>query len=127
MNTTTLTLDQVLALGVELEGTPEIKGLMAHKLPFKTKYHLNELLNTIKPTIEFVRSESDKLVKEMGTEEDGQILIKESSPEFQTYWTKMQEITSVVKEISHYPFTLEDFATAELDGYFRQIFMLIKS
>ncbi len=127
MITTTLSLDQILALSVEIEGNEKFKGLMSHKLPFKTKYHLNELLNTIKPTIDFVKAESDKMVKEMGTEENGNIYIKETSPEFKLYWEKMQEITSVTKEISHYPFTFDDFGTSELDGYFRHIFLLIKS
>lgn len=127
MITTTLSLDQILALSVEIEGNEKLKGLMSHKLPFKTKYHLNELLNTIKPSVDFVREESDKMVKEMGTEENGNIYIKETSPEFKVYWDKMQEITSVTKEISHYPFTFDDFSTCELDGYFRHIFLLIKS
>jgi hypothetical protein len=127
MITTTLSLDQILALSVELEGNQHLKGLMSYKLPFKTKYHLNQLLNTINPMVEFVKAESDKLVKEMGTIENDNLFIKETSPEFKIYWEKMQEITSVTQEISHYPFTFDDFSTCELDGYFRHIFLLIKS
>lgn len=127
MKSTKLTLDQVLALQLELEGNDQIKGILAHKLPFKTKYYLNELLQSIKPSAEFVRAESDKLVKELGVEENGQFIIKENTPAFKTYWNQMQEITSVEKEITHYPFSISDFEHCELDGYHRHIFLLIQS
>lgn len=127
MKSTKLTLDQVLALQLELEGNDHIKGILAHKLPFKTKYYLNELLQSIKPSVEFVRAESDKLVKELGVEENGQIIIKENTPAFKTYLEQMQDITSVEKEITHYPFSISDFEHCELDGYHRHIFLLIQS
>jgi hypothetical protein len=127
MKSTKLTLDQILALQIELEGNDQIKGIFAHKLPFKTKYYLNELLQSIKPSVEFVRSESDKLVKELGVEDNGQIIIKQDNPAFAQYWKQMEEITSVEKEITHYPFTFSDFEHCELDGYHRHIFLLIQN
>lgn len=127
MITTKLTLDQVLALHLEIEGNEQIKGLLAHKLSFKTKYHLNELAKAINPSVDFVRAESEKLVKELGVEEKGQFIIKENTEAFATYWKQMQEITSVEKEISHYPFTMQDFENCELDGYHKHIFLLIQT
>jgi len=127
MKFTILTLDQILALQIELEGNDQIKGILAHKLPFKTKYYLNELLQSIKPSVEFVRSESDRLVKEMGVIENGTFIIKQDSPSFAEYWKQMQEITSVEKEITHYPFSVTDFEHCELDGYHKHIFLLLQN
>ena len=127
MKSTILTLDQILALQIELEGNDQIKGILAHKLPFKTKYYLNELLQSIKPSVEFVRSESDRLVKEMGVIENGTFIIKQDSPSFSEYWKQMQEITSVEKEITHYPFSVTDFEHCELDGYHKHIFLLLQN
>lgn len=127
MITTKLTLDQLLALEIELSGNEQVKGLLAHKLPFKTKYHLNELLNAITPSVNFVRDESNKLVAELGEQVDGQFIIKHESPAFAQYWKQMQEITSVEKDILHYPFTIQDFEHCELDGYHKHIFLLIQN
>ena len=127
MKSTKLTLDQVMALHLEIEGNDQIKGILAHKLPFKTKYYLNELLQSIKPSVEFVRAESDKLVKELGVDENGVFIIKQNTPAFNTYWKQMQKLTSVEKEITHYPFSITDFEHCELDGYHRHIFLLIQS
>lgn len=127
MKSTKLTLDQVLALHLELEGNDQIKGILAHKLPFKTKYYLNELMQSLKPSVDFVRAESDRLLNELGSEDNGRMIIKQDTPAFQTYWNLMQDITSVEKEITHYPFSMTDFEHCELDGYHRHIFLLIQS
>lgn len=136
--TTSLTVGELTQLHTELSGTEKQTGLLQQKLPMVLKYHLTKLAKIAAEEFETTEKLRNELVSKLGTknEETGEVLIprvitKENSkelianPVFVEYIKEFTEILNVKKEVEHYKFLLQEFASLETDAVFPVFFSLI--
>lgn len=109
MKKSTLKLAQVLALAVEVNGTPEYPGLLSEPISHKTKYWLNKLMDVLTKEHEAYEKIRVELVQKYGdTDNDGNTQVNEKSKDFQKFLTEINEILSQEIELEHGQFTIDD-------------------
>lgn len=131
---------ELLTLDAELNGTEKAAGLLSLKLSLATKYHLTKIAKITseeKETFEKMRMD---LIKELGTEKDGQISIQEIEtikgengepdkvqlhPDYIKFREQLEELFVQEKEIEQPNFKIEDFASLETEGNFPAFFKLL--
>jgi hypothetical protein len=125
MKTTTLTLGEIYTLNLELFGNENNKGLLAQPLTLKVKYWLQRLADKLKSEVATIDEVRNGLIKELGTEIDGQVQIKTDSPNFVKFQEQYVELLETEKEISHAIFTLDQFENLEAAEYYAVFLKLI--
>jgi hypothetical protein len=125
MKTTKLTLGEIYTLNLELFGNEKNKGLLSQPLTLKVKYWLQRLADKLKSEVATIDEIRNGLIKELGTEEDGQVQIKTDSPNFVKFQEQYMELLNEEKEISHAIFTLEQFENLEAAEYYAIFLKLI--
>jgi hypothetical protein len=125
MKTTTLTLGEIYTLNLELFGNENNKGLLSQPLTLKVKYWLQRLADKLKSEVATIDEIRNGLIKELGTEEDGQVQIKTDSPNFVKFQEQYMELLNEEKEISHAVFTLDQFENLEAAEYYAIFLKLI--
>jgi hypothetical protein len=125
MKTTKLTLGEIYTLNLELFGNENNKGLLSQTLPLKVKYWLQRLADKLKSEVATIDEVRNGLIKELGTEIDGQVQIKVDSPNFVKFQEQYTELLNEEKEITHAIFTLDQFETLEAAEYYAVFLKLI--
>jgi hypothetical protein len=125
MKSTKLTLGEIYTLNLELFGNENNKGLLSQPLTLKVKYWLQRLADKLKSEVATIDEIRNGLIKELGTEEDGQVQIKTNSPNFVKFQEQYVELLETEKEISHAIFTLEQFENLEAAEYYAIFLKLI--
>jgi len=125
MKTTTLTLGEIYTLNLELFGNENNKGLLSQPLTLKVKYWLQRLADKLKSEVATIDEVRNGLIKELGTEIDGQVQIKTDSPNFVKFQEQYVELLETEKEISHAIFTLDQFENLEAAEYYAIFLKLI--
>lgn len=125
MKTTKLTLGEIYTLNLELFGNENNKGLLSQPLSLKLKYWLQRLADKLKSEVATIDEIRNGLIKELGTEEDGQVQIKVDSPNFVKFQEQYTELLETEKEITHAIFTLEQFESLEAAEYYAVFLKLI--
>lgn len=125
MKTTKLTLGEIYTLNLELFGNENNKGLLSQPLSLKVKYWLQRLADKLKSEVATIDEVRNGLIKELGTEEDGQVQIKIDSPNFVKFQEQYTELLETEKEITHAIFTLEQFENLEAAEYYAVFLKLI--
>lgn len=131
---------EILTLDAELNGTEKFKGLLSQKMSLATKYQLTKIAKITgeeKETFEKMRMD---LIKELGTEKDGQISIPEIEtikgengepdkvqlhPDYIKFREQLEELFVQEKELEQPNFKIEDFASLETEGNFPAFFKLL--
>jgi hypothetical protein len=126
MTTTKLTLEEIYILNIELFGDEKNKGLLAQPLSLKVKYWLKGLADTLESEVTTIDEFRNGLIRELGSEENGQIQIKNDSPQFAKFQEQYAELLREEKEISHAIFTFEQFEHLEAAEYYSVFLKLIK-
>jgi hypothetical protein len=125
MKTTKLTLGEIYTLNLELFGNENNKGLLSQPLSLKLKYWLQRLADKLKSEVATIDEIRNGLIKELGTEEDGQVQIKVDSPNFVKFQEQYTELLNEEKEITHAVFTLDQFESLEAAEYYAVFLKLI--
>ena len=125
MKTTKLTLGEIYTLNLELFGNENNKGLLSQPLSLKLKYWLQRLADKLKSEVATIDEVRNGLIKELGTEEDGQVQIKVDSPNFVKFQEQYTELLNEEKEITHAVFTLDQFENLEAAEYYAVFLKLI--
>ena len=125
MKTTKLTLGEIYTLNLELFGNENNKGLLSQPLSLKVKYWLQRLADKLKSEVATIDEVRNGLIKELGTEEDGQVQIKVDSPNFVKFQEQYTELLETEKEITHAIFTLDQFESLEAAEYYAVFLKLI--
>jgi hypothetical protein len=125
MKQTTLTLGEIYTLNLELFGNENNKGLLSQPLPLKVKYWLQRLADKLKSEVATIDEIRNGLIKELGTEIDGQVQIQTDSPNFVKFQEQYVELLETEKEISHAIFTLDQFENLEAAEYYAIFLKLI--
>jgi len=145
MKNTQLSLFEILGLEIEINGLVNSKtgeiiepGLLREKLSFVTKYWLNQLSEILLKEKYSLEKSREELVKSIiGSEnkeetysipiyinevkdENGNFISGDINPKFLEFQKEYGTLLQETKEISHYPFTLDDFKTInESSGVYR--------
>jgi len=125
MKQTKLTLGEIYTLNLELFGNENNKGLLAQPLTLKVKYWLQRLADKLKSEVATIDEVRNGLIKELGTEENGQVQIKIDSPNFEVFQKQYTELLDTEKEITHAIFTLDQFENLEAAEYYAVFLKLI--
>jgi len=125
MKQTKLTLGEIYTLNLELFGNENNKGLLSQPLPLKVKYWLQRLADKLKSEVATIDEIRNGLIKELGTEENGQVQIKIDSPNFEVFQKQYTELLETEKEITHAIFTLDQFENLEAAEYYAVFLKLI--
>jgi len=125
MKQTKLTLGEIYTLNLELFGNENNKGLLSQPLPLKVKYWLQRLADKLKSEVATIDEIRNGLIKELGTEENGQVQIKIDSPNFVKFQEQYVELLDTEKEITHAIFTLDQFENLEAAEYYAIFLKLI--
>lgn len=76
-----------------INSTQSLRNLMAEKLPIKVSYRLSKLVIKIQPELTVYDEQRMKLVKELGTEENGSWVVSpENITKFTDELAKLQEL-----------------------------------
>jgi hypothetical protein len=137
----TLKLQDILTLEAELNGftnpkTGEkvLEGFLKEKLNLATKYRLTKLSEELKKEKYILDGLRDELIKEYGTEEDGQISIQmfedkkqtKINPKFVEFQSKYTELLDEEKVIDYTPLTISDLDKIESNENYSILFKLIQ-
>jgi hypothetical protein len=125
MKNTTLTLGEIYTLNLELFGNENNKGLLSQPLSLKVKYWLQRLADKLKSEVATIDEVRNGLIKELGEEIDGQVQIKNDSPNFVKFQEQYVELLDTEKEITHAIFTLDQFENLEAAEYYAVFLKLI--
>ena len=141
MSQITLKLHEILTLESELNGfvnlqTGEkvLEGFLKEKLNLATKYRLTKLSEELKKEKSILDDLRDELVKEYGTEENGQISIQmfqdkkqtKINPKFVEFQSKYTELLDEGKVIDYTPLTISDLDKIESNENYSILFKLIQ-
>lgn len=141
MSQITLKLHEILTLEAELNGfiNPQngekvLDGFLKEKLNLATKYRLTKLSEELKKEKSILDDLRDELVKEYGTEEDGQISIQmfedkkqtKINPKFVEFQSKYTELLDEGKVIDYTPLTISDLDKIESNENYSILFKLIQ-
>jgi hypothetical protein len=141
MSQITLKLHEILTLEAELNGftNPQngekvLDGFLKEKLNLATKYRLTKLSEELKKEKSILDDLRDELVKEYGTEEDGQISIQmfedkkqtKINPKFVEFQSKYTELLDEEKVIDYTPLTISDLDKIESNENYSILFKLIQ-
>jgi uncharacterized membrane protein YheB (UPF0754 family) len=141
MSQITLKLNEILTLEAELNGftNPQtgekvLEGFLKEKLNLATKYRLTKLSEELKKEKAILDGLRDELIKEYGTEEDGQTSIKmfedkkqtKINPKFIEFQSKYTEFLDEDKVIDYTPLTISDLDKIESNENYSVLFKLIQ-
>jgi uncharacterized membrane protein YheB (UPF0754 family) len=141
MSQITLKLNEILTLEAELNGftNPQtgekvLEGFLKEKLNLATKYRLTKLSEELKKEKSILDGLRDELIKEYGTEEDGQTTIKmfedkkqtKINPKFVEFQSKYTELLDEEKVIDYTPLTISDLDKIESNENYSILFKLIQ-
>jgi hypothetical protein len=141
MSQITLKLHEILTLESELNGfvnlqTGEkvLEGFLKEKLNLATKYRLTKLSEELKKEKSILDDLRDELVKEYGTEENGQISIQmfqdkkqtKINPKFVEFQSKYTELLDEGKVIDYTPLTISDLDKIESNENYSVLYKLIQ-
>jgi len=141
MSQITLKLNEILTLEAELNGftNPQtgekvLEGFLKEKLNLATKYRLTKLSEELKKEKSILDGLRDDLIKEYGTEEDGQTTIKMFEDKKQTkinskfleFQSKYTELLDEEKVIDYTPLTISDLDKVESNENYSVLFKLIQ-
>jgi hypothetical protein len=141
MSQITLKLNEILTLEAELNGftNPQtgekvLEGFLKEKLNLATKYRLTKLSEELKKEKSILDGLRDELIKEYGTEEDGQTTIKMFEDKKQTkinskfleFQSKYTELLDEEKVIDYTPLTISDLDKIESNENYSVLFKLIQ-
>jgi len=141
MSQITLKLNEILTLEAELNGftNPQtgekvLEGFLKEKLNLATKYRLTKLSEELKKEKSILDGLRDDLIKEYGTEEDGQTTIKmfedkkqtKINPKFVEFQSKYTELLDEEKVIDYTPLTISDLDKVESNENYSVLFKLIQ-
>jgi uncharacterized membrane protein YheB (UPF0754 family) len=141
MSQITLKLHEILTLEAELNGftNPQtgekvLEGFLKEKLNLATKYRLTKLSEELKKEKSILDGLRDELIKEYGTEEDGQTTIKMFEDKKQTkinskfleFQSKYTELLDEEKVIDYTPLTISDLDKIESNENYSVLFKLIQ-
>ena len=138
-----LTLESEL-FGVKNQQTGEVtsKGLLNEKLSLVSKFWLNELGKKVASEKESVEKLREELIKKLGTEEEGQVLIKmydevkdeegntvsrSLTSNFIEFNQEYEKLLSEEKELEYRSFDLSELANVETEGNLNVFFKLVKA
>lgn len=137
----TLKLHEVLTLEAELNGfvnpnTGEkvLEGFLKEKLNLGTKYRLTKLSEELKKEKAILDGLREELIKELGEEKDGQILIStfedkkqtKVNPKFIEFQSKYTELLDTDKNIEYTPLSISDLDKVETNENYSILFKLIQ-
>lgn len=137
----TLKLHEILTLEAELNGftNPQtgervLEGFLKEKLNLATKYRLTKMSDELKKEKVILDRLRDELIKEYGTEKDGQVSIemftdkeqKKVNPSFVEFKSKYAELLDEEKVIDYTPLTLADLGKVESNENYSVLFKLIQ-
>ena len=137
MQTTKLTLNEIYGLESELFGltNPQsgeviIKGLLSQSLTLKNRYWLSRLGESIQAEKKAVDTLRDSLIKELGTEENGNFSLnpmidEKPNPNFIKFQEELSSLLKEEKEISHSVFSLDQFENLETTEHYPVFFKLL--
>jgi uncharacterized membrane protein YheB (UPF0754 family) len=141
MSQITLKLNEILTLEAELNGftNPQtgekvLEGFLKEKLNLATKYRLTKLSEELKKEKAILDGLRDDLIKEYGTEENGQISIQmfedkeqgKINPKFVEFQSKYTELLDEEKSIDYTPLTISDLDKIESNENYSILFKLIE-
>jgi uncharacterized membrane protein YheB (UPF0754 family) len=141
MSQITLKLHEILTLEAELNGftNPQtgekvLEGFLKEKLNLATKYRLTKLSEELKKEKSILDDLRDELIKEYGTEEDGQTTIKmfedkkqtKINPKFVEFQSKYTELLDEGKVIDYTPLTISDLDKIESNENYSVLYKLIQ-
>jgi uncharacterized membrane protein YheB (UPF0754 family) len=141
MSQITLKLNEILTLEAELNGftNPQtgekvLEGFLKEKLNLATKYRLTKLSEELKKEKAILDGLRDDLIKEYGTEEEGQTSIKmfedkkqtKINPKFIEFQSKYTEFLDEDKVIDYTPLTISDLDKIESNENYSVLFKLIQ-
>jgi uncharacterized membrane protein YheB (UPF0754 family) len=141
MSQITLKLNEILTLEAELNGftNPQtgekvLEGFLKEKLNLATKYRLTKLSEELKKEKAILDGLRDDLIKEYGTEEEGQTSIKmfedkkqtKINPKFIEFQSKYTEFLDEEKVIDYTPLTISDLDKIESNENYSVLFKLIQ-
>ena len=125
MKNTKLNLNEIYQLAFEIAGSENHKGLLHQPLPLKVKYWLQRLSDNLKSEVASIDEVRNNLIKELGTEKDGNFQIETNSPNFEIFNKQFTELLAEEKEINHAIFTLEQFESLEASEHYSVFLKLI--
>ena len=125
MKNTKLNLNEIYQLAFEIAGNQDNKGLLHQPLPLKVKYWLQRLSDNLKSEVASIDEVRNNLIKELGTEKDGNFQIETNSPNFEIFNKQFTELLAEEKEITHAIFTLEQFESLEASEHYSVFLKLI--
>jgi hypothetical protein len=136
----TLKLHEILTLEAEINGfvNPQtgekvLEGFLKEKLNLKTKYYLTKLSEELKKEKATLDGLRDELIKEYGTEKDGQVTIEmfedkkqtKVNPGFIEFQSKYTGLLDEEKVIDYTPLTVADLDKVESNENYVVLFKLV--
>ena len=136
-----LSLAEILTLEAELNGftNPQtgervLEGFLKEKLNLATKYRLTKLSEELKKEKSILDGLRDELIKEYGSEKDGQVSIDmfedesktKVNPKFIEFQGKYAELLDEKKEISYTPLSISDLESVNTNENYVILFKLIQ-
>jgi hypothetical protein len=137
----TLKLHEILTLEAELNGfvNPQtgekvLEGFLKERLNLATKYRLTKLSEELKKEKAILDGLRDELIKEYGTEKDGQISIDtfedeektKVNPKFIEFQSKYAELLDEDKSVDYTPLSISDLDKIESNENYSILFKLIE-
>lgn len=135
-----LTLAEVLTLEAELNGftNPQtgekvLDGFLKEKLNLATKYWLSKLSDKLKSEKALLDKLRDELIKEYGTERDGQVTIdmfedeskQKINEKFIEFQSKYAGLLEEKKSISYRPLQISDLEEVKSNENYAVLFKLV--
>jgi hypothetical protein len=127
-----ITLGESLELEAELAGYHDkfgvrMRGLLTHRLPLSTKYHLSNIHTQVKKDREFFNQSLLELRAELGTEEE--ILKITSNPKDERnkeFEKKIQDfLQNTQREIEYSNLSMTDLEFVETEDYYPVLFKIL--
>ena len=137
----TLKLHEILTLEAELNGfvNPQtgekvLEGFLKERLNLATKYRLTKLSEELKKEKAILDGLRDELIKEYGTEKNGQISINtfedeektKVNPKFIEFQSKYTELLEEDKSVDYTPLSISDLDKVESNENYSILFKLIE-
>lgn len=135
-----LSLAEILTLEAELNGftNPQtgervLEGFLKEKLNLATKYRLTKLSEELKKEKSILDGLRDELIKEYGSEKDGQVSIDMFEDESKTkvnakfieFQGKYAELLDEKKEVSYTPLSISDLEEVNTNENYVVLFKLV--
>jgi hypothetical protein len=121
MKSKQLTLGEISLIYTEIVGNQnvQLKGLMNYEMKMSLKFKLHTLAKALEPHFQFVQEQNKKFLESHG----GQI--DQTSPEFQEFINKINEMMEIEHEINIPELSIEDFEDIKTNEYPANLFNLI--